>query len=76
MTADEVWEKLFHKPYGQISFGGVGYPDYEHLWLAWNYEGEFYFQSPPPGRSNFPQGKRILMRANLYKNGLEISSSK
>lgn len=75
MTADEVWEKLFHKPYRQISFGGVGYPDYERWWLAWNYEGEFYFQSPPPGRSNFPQGKRILIRANLYKNGVEISRS-
>ncbi|HEX3625366.1 MAG TPA: hypothetical protein VH280_08075 [Verrucomicrobiae bacterium] len=66
MTANEVWEKLFHKPYGHY-FGGTGYPDHERWWLTWNYEGEFYFQSAPSD-GNIPWGERKLIHANLYKN--------
>lgn len=74
MTAEQVWQQLFHKPYGHY-FGGEGWPDHERWWLTWNYEAEFYFEAPTTNRPFFDEGKRKLVRATLYKNGQEISHS-
>jgi hypothetical protein len=73
MTANKVWNQLFHRRY-EHCFAGEGSPEHERWWLTWNYEGEFYLEVPT-NRPFFDEGKRKLIRAILYRNGREISRS-
>ncbi len=74
-TADEVWRQLNLAAY-QHSLGGVSYPENERHWLNWNYEIEFIFEKETAtDKSNYDKDSRKLIRAVLYKNGLEICRS-
>jgi hypothetical protein len=71
INAEQAWNQLHLTPY-KNSLGGISDPGHERYWLSWNYELELFFE--PSNDTNAPQNRR-LMRAVLYKNGIEIVSS-
>jgi hypothetical protein len=74
-TADEVWKQLNLAAY-QHSLGGVSYPEDERHWLNWSYDIEFIFEKETAsGKSSYDKDNRKLIRAVLYKSGLEICRS-
>ena len=71
---DDVWKELQLVAY-RGKLGGISYSERERVWLTWNYELELIFEGTAANRPDFEEGKRKLVRATLYKNGLEISTS-
>jgi hypothetical protein len=71
---DDVWKELQLASY-RGKLGGVSYSEHERFWLTWNYELELIFEGTATNSPDFEEGNRKLVRAILYKNGLEISIS-
>lgn len=81
LTADQVWNELGILSY-KNRLGEISSAEHDRRWLTWNYEIEFIYARPKGSKqpdagdqSSLDPNLWKLVRANLFKNGREISRS-